>query len=228
MATAIKNKTNKESEVEFKHIKIKGEPDVVYLSDLEITTEGRIVNQTMSENFTKDYQISFTSNAMFMTMLNNEQYKMFVCKIISEITNFTFDYLMENANFYKNEINKDSYYSKAERGDLIIKMDNKYILVEMDMNNEIHRNIDYSDRVYRIDTVSGKEYIYPEILLICFENFSYKEIDEDIMTFRMQTKKGICLIPRTYVLVFLPKLLKTWYHKNTSEELVGFYKMVLV
>lgn len=221
-------KITKQLEREFNHIRVRGQKLKTYISDLTVTTRGRIVNNKKRQHFTEDDLISFTSNSMFLTMLSNEQYKFIVCKLLSECTFYDYEYLMENAHFYKNEMNKDSVKTKEEKGDLLIKMGDKFYVIEMDMRNELERNVEYTDRVYRYKSIKGeKEKIYPEILYIGFENFSYEEIEEAILVFHMQTDEGICLLPRTYMIVLLPKLLKKWYDKEVDEELKGFYKTIL-
>ena len=134
---------------------------------------------------------------------------------------------MKNATFYKNEMNKDHVDSKALRGDVIIKIDDRFFVIEMNMKNEFERNVEYTDRVYRYRSHYGEEIDYPEVLYIGFDNFYYKEDKKPIEVFYTQTDDGLCLVPKIHMLIFLPLLLKTWYDRSVDTELRDFCKTVL-
>ena len=202
--------------------------DKIYLQNCTISKEGRIENTKTIAELTDDDQISIVSDAMFKTMLCTVERKKYVCKLLSELLQTPYEYLLNNAEYYKNELDKDTVDAKGERGDLVLKLEDRYILVEMNMRDEVSRNVEYGDRLYRSKIKIGSEYIYPDILCVSFDNYYYKELSSTpIRVFYVQDDEGICLVKKTYVTISIPLLMKKWYTVGV-KELSNFEKTTLV
>ena len=200
----------------------------VYLENCKVSLKNRIMNVKYASELTDEDQISIISDAMFKTMLCNSERKMYVCKLLSELLNVPYDYLMENSEYYKNEFDRDHVDAKSERGDLVLKINDDYVTVEMNMRDETKRNVEYADRLYRSKIRVGSEYIYPSVLSINFNNYYYEEYEEDTMqVFHMQTDKGVCLVKKSYVQIYLPLLFKKWYTKG-ERSMSAFEKMAIL
>ncbi len=71
------------------------------------------------------------ADSVFKIIFQNEEYKRFICKLISAIVGIEYDYLLENMTFYKNTYNKSTIEDVQRSGDLIIKLYN--IPISMDI-----------------------------------------------------------------------------------------------
>ena len=197
--------------------------DKIYLQNCTISKEGRIENTKTIAELTDDDQISIVSDAMFKTMLCTVERKKYVCKLLSELLQIPYEYLLNNAEYYKNELDKDTVDAKGERGDLVLKLEDRYILVEMNMRDEVSRNVEYGDRLYRSKIKIGSEYIYPDILCVSFDNYYYKELSSTpIRVFYVQDDEGICLVKKTYVTISIPLLMKKWYTVGGDDMMKNY------
>lgn len=97
---------------------------------------------------------------------------------------------MENSEYYKNEFDKDKKEDKSQKGDLILKIGKDYINVEMNLRNEINRNIEYADRLYRSKIKIGSEYIYSKVLSVNLNNFYFEGHDKIIDIYHTQNDEG--------------------------------------
>ena len=188
-----------------------------YLSDYTPTSKNKIVNKKFTSEMTEYDQISIVSNAMFFTMLGNSERKRFICKLLSGLLDVSFEELMENSDYYKNEFDKDTVDAKSERGDLILTINNDFISVEMNLRDETQRNVDYTDKLYRSKVKVGSKYVYPKVLSINLNNFYYEALDKPIDTFYTQNDDNVVLVDKTYIQVYLPLLMKKWYTEGTGS-----------
>lgn len=216
--TLIEERTKKE-EQKFKNksFSFKGIGSKKYLQDLKVCTKDKIENKKFISELTDEDQISIVSDVMFKTMLGNSNRKNYPCKLLSGLLENTYEELMENSEYYKNEFDKDKKEDKSQKGDLILKIGKDYINVEMNLRNEINRNIEYADRLYRSKIKIGSEYIYSKVLSVNLNNFYFEGHDKIIDIYHTQNDEGVLLDNKTSIQIYLPKLIKKWYTEGTKR-----------
>ncbi len=198
------------------------------LFDYKTSSVDAFVNTKLLHELTDDEQISIISDAMFKTMLANNKRKRYVAKILAGFFKRDFDEIYNNLSFYRNELNREAVDSKGERCDLLLHLGDDYILIEMNNKDESLRNVEYSDRVYNSKIrVSDKEYVYPIVLTINLNNFSYNDHDKAIDIYYVQNDEGEILVNKIYVQIYIPLLKKKWYTFG-EESLDEFEKSLLV
>lgn len=198
----------------------------VFLDDLKPSYKGRFTNKKRRSEMTDDDQISIVSDAMFSAMLGNTERKMFLCKILSNLLGCDYQYLMDNIDYYKNQFDKDTIESKGQRGDIVLKMGNDYIVMEMNKKEVHNRTVSYSDKMYRMSIKVGEKYVYPEVLSIDINNYSYEEIQRPVEVFWIQTNEHLSYSKKVYIQVYLPKIREECY--NEEEEMDSLRRVMMV
>ena len=84
-----------------------------------------------SKELNDELRLSPMADSVFKIIFQNEEYKRFICKLISDIVGIEYDYLLENMTFYKNTYNKSTIEDVRRSGDLIIKLYNIPIIMDI-------------------------------------------------------------------------------------------------
>lgn len=198
------------------------------LLEYNIKLDNRISNRSKRiEDVKESEQLSIVSDSMFKTMLNNEKRIEFPCKLLSTMLDISYEELLKNLVLVKNEFDKDSIESKGERGDFLAKIGSNYISIEMNVRNELDRNIEYLDRIHRSRVKVGSSYIYPATIQINLNNFYFEEHEEVIEVYKLQNEKGEKLTHKTFVQIYLPILKKKRYNEG-MKSLSELEKCILV
>lgn len=85
--------------------------------------------------------------------------------------------------------------------DLIVKIDDGYICIEMNNRDEKYRTLEYSDRVFRKSIKVGGKYYYSRVVAIDINNFYYKEVEKFLEMFWIQTDEHLSYSKKVYVQV---------------------------
>lgn len=80
------------------------------VNDLSVSNKYR-VNLTKLENLQKGEKISIFSDALFKTMFMSEKRIKYSAKLLSYFLDYSYDYLLQNLKFAKNELSKEKEYS---------------------------------------------------------------------------------------------------------------------
>ena len=79
--------------------------------------------------------IPITSDCMFKTLFGRNEYIKFPCKLLSYIIDISYEELLENLCFSKNETGKKYKDEKSYRNDLVVKVKDTFINIEMNNNS---------------------------------------------------------------------------------------------
>ncbi len=119
-----------------------------------------------------------------------EARKVFV-RFLNEVTGIDINILM-NADFQSGELTKTNKYEKGKVSDCIIKIsNNKKLIIEMNNFKTKYISKKATSYSYGIITEStGTNNNYPDILLICIDNFNAYNTKKDILTFMARDEDG--------------------------------------
>ena len=104
--------------------------------------------------------IPITSDCMFKTIFGREENIKFPCYLLSYLIDMSYEELLNNLKFTKNETGKEKKEDSNYRQDLVVTLDDVSINIEMNNNSseEIReRNISYMMRL-REDRKNKKNY----------------------------------------------------------------------
>lgn len=186
--------------------------------ELKHTKEGAIRNPRRPND---EEVISPVSDVLFKVMFETEEHKAYTSKLISAIIGLDYEYLLENMTFYKNDMSGKDIEEHQRRGDLIIKLDETLIAVEMNNVGRTGRNLEYAFRSSSID-IEGKDIGVQPIIEININNYSYREVEETISIYGFTNldpeKKDMVLGKIFYVEIYLPKIREKCYTKLGETE----------
>lgn len=178
-----------------------------------------------SYELSEDERISLVSDNMFKVMFLNESRKKYPCKLLSYFLNVDYDCLIENLEYYKNDISRNNLSSKGEVADFVAKIGNTFISIEMNNRNTLERNEDYVNRLSAANVEVGKDYKYHIVVQININNFYFENHDQSFMVFKNVNELGELYTRKVYVDVFLPILRKKLYNEgiealNEKEKII--------
>jgi len=170
-------------------------------------------------------KISIFSDIMFKTMFQTTGREKFPSKLISYYTNYSFEELMENLVFEKNELDKTVANKKGLRCDFVGNIDGIKLNIEINNNSSLEtmeRNMEYTFRLYASKVRSDSEYEYTKVIQLNINNFSINEEEKIIDVFTIQNKEGVSLTDKIIIVqIYIPNLRKKWYTsgiENLSED----------
>ena len=158
--------------------------------------------------------IPITSDNMFKTLFAREEYIKFPCKLLSYLIDISYEELLKRLHFTKNETGKKSNTEKSYRNDLVVKIDNTTINIEMNNNNgkDIRdRNFEYLMRI-RGDKRSRE---YNQVIQVNLNNYSYDNDSTIRRDFAVMSKDNILLTNNIVVIdIYLPNIKNKRYNKD--------------
>ena len=92
--------------------------------------------------------------------------------LISELTDYSYEELLENISIVKNELDKDNAYKKGLRCDFVADIKGNKINIKMNNNTSsdvIDRNLEYAFRLY---SNKSSRYEYNFVLQININNYA--------------------------------------------------------
>lgn len=172
----------------------------------KITTSSLVYSLS---DYQKEDKKPIISDVMFHTMLNNEKRKKYVCYILSKLFNNSYEEIYNKIIFVNTSLDKLKYYESKKIVDLLVKVDDTYINIEMNSSyskNRIYRNFHYLTKIFSKDMRIGSNYKYNKVIQININNYNTKISKEDYM---MRNKEGIEFIKEFKIInINLPNIRK--------------------
>ena len=161
-------------------------------------------------------KISIFSNAMFMTMFENEARIVYSALFASYfIEDITFEELLENIVLVKNELDKTHEKKKGLRSDYVAQIGDSKINIEINNNYTLEvmeRNIEYVFRLYANKVNRGSKNEYTQIIQLNLNNFAFEGNDKIIDVYTLRNDEGINLTNKIIIVqIYVPNLRKKWY-----------------
>ncbi len=159
--------------------------------------------------------IPITSDCMFKAIFGRKENIKFPCKLLSYLIDMSYEELLANLKFTKNETGKEKKEDSNYRQDLVVTLDDVSINIEMNNNSseEIReRNISYMMRL-REDRKSKKN--YNQIIQVNLNNYCYKDdssIRRDYLL--MDNEQNILTNKIVIIDIYLPNIKKKMYNKG--------------
>lgn len=174
-------------------------------------------------DYQKEDKKPIVSDIMFHTMFNNESRKKYICFFLSNILNISYRKIYDKIIFANVTLDKIGYYESKKIVDLLVKIDDEYINVEMNSyysKNRIYRNFHYLTKIFSKDMRIGSKYKYNKVIQININNYNMEDKKEEYM---MRTKKGKELMKEFEIInISLPKIRKKMYNKEKLSKLEKF------
>lgn len=176
------------------------------------------------------FKIPIVSDSMFHTMISNENRKQYVSYFFASLLNKDYDEIYNSIKFVKTELDKDIDNEGSKRVDFICKIDNEYVLLEM--NNKpsrviLERNFMYAAKIYGNKVVKGAEYNYSKVISININNFYFKGLNKAIQKFVLKEERSEEVYTDKIQIynIYLPLIKKKYYNK---EELSKTEEILLI
>lgn len=186
----------------------------------KITTSSLVYSLS---DYQKEDKKPIISDVMFHTMLNNEKRKKYVCYILSKLFNNSYEEIYNKIIFVNTSLDKLKYYESKKIVDLLVKVDDTYINIEMNSSyskNRIYRNFHYLTKIFSKDMRIGSNYKYNKVIQININNYNTKISKEDYM---MRNKEGIEFIKEFKIInINLPNIRKKMYNNDELNDLERF------
>ena len=139
---------------------------------------------------TKLKEINMLNDAMFKSVIRSKEARPVVNNFLHFLTNIQMDKL-ETATYMGGEITKSHMDEKGKISDVIIKIENCKIILEMnqtDTKDIFDKNVSYAFALAKTSTHMNEE--RKRVILINFDGFNRFKTDEPILVFRLQDKDG--------------------------------------
>ena len=152
---------------------------------------------------------------MFKAIFGREENIKFPCKLLSYLIDMSYEDLLNNLKFTKNETGKEKKEDSNYRQDRVVTLDDVSINIEMNNNSseEIReRNISYMMRL-REDKKNKKN--YNQIIQVNLNNYCYKNdlsIRRDYLL--MDNEQNILTNKIVIIDIYLPNIKKKMYNKG--------------
>jgi len=161
-------------------------------------------------------KISIFSNAMFMTMFENEARIAYSALLASYfIEDITFEELLKNIVLVKNELDKTHEKKKGLRSDYIAQIGNSKLNIEINNNYTLEvmeRNIEYAFRLYANKANRGSKSEYTQVVQLNLNNFAFEGNDKIIDIYTLRNDEGLNLTNKIIIVqIYVPNLRKKWY-----------------
>lgn len=144
-----------------------------------------------SNEITELKTFDMCNDYMFKSEFRSIEARKVVARFLNELTGIDIDVIM-NADFQGGELTKLNENEKGKVCDCIIKISNdKRLIVEMNGNITNYISTKATSYAYSVITeTTGINNKYPDILLICIDNFNKYHTDKDILTFQSRDEDG--------------------------------------
>ena len=179
-------------------------------------------------------KISIFSNAMFMTMFQNERRKIYSALLASYfLDNITVEELLENLILVKNELDKNVEKKKGLRSDYVALINGTKLNIEINNNHSLdimERNIEYAFRLYANKVNRGRKSKYTQVIQINLNNFSFIGNNKIIDIYTLKNEESLNLTNKIIIFqIYVPNLRKKWYTSGIENlEEVERYILTLV
>ena len=177
------------------------------------------------------FKIPIVSDSMFHTMINNENRKQYVAYFFAHFLNKDYEEIYRTIKFVKTELDKEINNEREKRVDFICKLDNEYVLLEMNNRSSksvLERNIMYTAKIYGNKKERTNKYEYNKVISININNFNFKGNDEAVQRFLIKKDDGndVLYTDKLQIYnIYLPLIKEKYYNK---EELSKFEEILLI
>ena len=189
----------------------------INLDNLLIPTKGSAVDRNKYKTI-----IPITSDCMFKTLFGREEYIKFPCKLLSYIIDMSYEELLKNLKFTKNETGKRSKKERSYRNDLVVIVGDTSINIEMNNNasEEVRdRNFDYLMRIRN----DKKDRRYTPVIQININNFSYLNDEVVRRDYAVMDNDKVLFTNKIIIIdIYLPNIKKKSYNKDNLSEMERF------
>ena len=189
----------------------------------EISTEYSVKLDKLKEG----EKITLASDIMFSTMFCNESRIKYSAKLLSYfLKDLSYEKILNSIQIVNQELDKKYAREKANRVDYIAKMEDDYLMIEMNNNHNFYimdRNISYMDRVYskgveRGTTITKDTYHY--CIQLNLNNFSFVGNEKTYDIFYLQNEEGELLTPKKiFIQIYIPNVMKKCYNGDKLTDL---------
>lgn len=197
-----------------------------YLYDSKLTKEYVMSKEEQKGN----NKYSILVDEMFKAMFVGESKKKNVCTLLSLIFDISYDELYRNIQSYNSELTKNSVYDKGSRSDLVTKIYDEIVHIEVNNNDSVDtmkRNAYYAFRLSADKVKSGQNYEFQPVFSININNFAFEELNKVVDVFTIQNNEGITMLNNViFIQIYLPNLRRKWY-TNRETELSELEKFLL-
>ena len=180
------------------------------------------------EKIKEGEKLSIVSDAMFKTMFQTEGKEKYACFLISQLTDYSYEDLLENISIVKNELDKDNAYKKGLRCDFVADIKGNKINIEMNNNTSsdvIDRNLEYAFRLY---SNKSSRYDYNSVIQININNYAFVGNKNIIEVYTLKNDDNEKLTNKFMVIqIYLDNLREKWY-TDGIESLSVAEKALLV
>ena len=139
-------------------------------------------------------EINLLNDALFKALFRSKEARGVIASVISIILGIDKDKLIY-ADYQAGELVKNKLFEKGKTCDIIIKIDdgNKIILEmnQIDTKTIFDKNATYSFTIINESIIKrGKDYIYPNVILINFDAFNRFKTNKGILEFKIRDAEG--------------------------------------
>lgn len=217
----------------------KRDHEISFLSDLSYINKSKgidskhpyILKLQKSSELTYHDKLSALSDTMFKAMFMNTKRKKYSCKLISYFLDISYEELLENLTFGKNELDKEKHSDKGQRADYVAYIGNSIINIEVNSSDNrkiLERNLGYLDKLFAEKVKIGSDYEYVQYIQFNINNFAFVGIDGIKDSYYIKNENNIALSKNKIIInIYIPNLLKKWYNEGT-EKLTEAERFLLV
>lgn len=180
-----------------------------------ISPEISHINCIRSEKSNKHWRSIF-NDRMFKAMFCNAGRKEYAARFLSYFVDVSYEEILKNMEFYKEEFDMEKEGDKNSRGDFVVKLGNTLINIEVNNNCELERNLDYMDRLSKICVKSGEPYEYYRVISINLNNFERNGVGTYDVNRRTNTC-GKMVIYKVSLDIYVPKIKEKMYNEGVKN-----------
>ena len=200
--------------------------DALYSSDEDIDSSYRIYTGKLKEG----EKISIVSDSMFKTVFLDSRRIQISAFVLSLIIDNTFEEILANLRFTKNDLDKDNNTKKGLKSDYVATLDNSIINIEVNNNGSmeiLRRNTEYLNRLYASKLSIGSEYLYQQCLQLNINNFAIKGFEDTIeYVYKKNQYNQVVNDDIIQVNIYLPNIRKKCYNQG-KESLTKLERFIL-
>ena len=177
------------------------------------------------------FKIPMVSNSMLHAMIGNENRKEYASYFLAHFLNRNYEEVYRTLELVRTENDNDVGSEREKRVYFICKLGNEYVLLEINNKSSRYaseRDLAYTGKVYRKNSVDGEDYNYNKTIAININNFNFKGNEKAVQrfVFAEADKNDEIYTDRIQVYdVYLPLIKRKYYNK---EELSKFEEILLI
>ena len=163
---------------------------------------------------------------ILLVLLTNENRKQYASYFFAHFLGKDYDEIYNSIKFVKTELDKDIDSERAKRVDFICKLDNEYVLLEMNNKSSasvLERNIMYTAKIYghrkkkkekeNNENENEKKYQYNRVISINLNNFNFKGNKKVVQKFLFKDDDGKVYTNKIQIYnIYLPLIKKKYYN----------------